>query len=111
MMAARTSSSTVLHQIRWFQEPWRRRGGRVRHRICWVLHQGHRCGQSEHMARDCSGGGISCSGGGRYSRGGGSYGGSKEEGYGGGGGGGNCYNCGGSGYFVLFFFLFPGFRK
>ncbi|XP_076901066.1 glycine-rich protein 2-like [Bidens hawaiensis] len=50
----------------------------------------YKCGESGHMARDCSqGGGY---GGGRG--GGGGYGGGR-----GGGGGGGCYNCGEEGHF------------
>ncbi|XP_076932560.1 cold shock protein 2-like [Bidens hawaiensis] len=59
-----------------------------------------KCGETGHMARDCSqgGGGYGGSrGGGGYGggRGGGGYGGGR----GGGGGGGSCYNCGEEGHF------------
>ncbi|KAM0049415.1 putative transcription factor interactor and regulator CCHC(Zn) family [Helianthus debilis subsp. tardiflorus] len=62
-----------------------------------------KCGESGHMARDCSQGG---GGGGGYGGGGGGYGGGRSGGGGGygggrgGGGGGGCYNCGEDGHFA-----------
>ncbi|XP_071685880.1 cold shock domain-containing protein 4-like [Rutidosis leptorrhynchoides] len=51
-----------------------------------------KCGESGHMARECTQGG----GGGYGGRGGGGYGGGGGRG---GGGGGSCYNCGEDGHF------------
>lgn len=57
-----------------------------------------KCGETGHMARECSqsGGG----GGGRYGGGGGGGYGGGGRGGGGGGGGGGCYNCGEDGHFA-----------
>ncbi|KAK9064463.1 hypothetical protein SSX86_015845 [Deinandra increscens subsp. villosa] len=60
-----------------------------------------KCGESGHMARECTQNGGGGGGGGRYGgggggRGGGGYGGGRG---GGGGGGGGCYNCGEEGHF------------
>uniref|UniRef100_A0A0R0HA46 Uncharacterized protein n=1 Tax=Glycine max TaxID=3847 RepID=A0A0R0HA46_SOYBN len=62
----------------------------------------YNCGESGHLARDCSGGGGGDrygggGGGGRYGGGGG---GRYVGGGGGGGGGGSCYSCGESGHFA-----------
>ncbi|XP_024994419.1 glycine-rich protein 2 isoform X3 [Cynara cardunculus var. scolymus] len=55
-----------------------------------------KCGESGHMARECTQNGGGGGGGGRYGGGGGGgYG-----GRGGGGGGGGCYNCGEDGHFA-----------
>ncbi|KAM0044391.1 putative transcription factor interactor and regulator CCHC(Zn) family [Helianthus debilis subsp. tardiflorus] len=59
-----------------------------------------KCGESGHMARDCS---KSCGGGGCYGGGDGYGGGGGGGGYGGGfggGGGDSCYNCGENGHFA-----------